>query len=238
MKITFVNKSDTSVLFTMQGTEFTNVRIDKGEAKECELSQEAANLILIPDGISEVTYLFAKLGVISKRYFKATAEYSFSVTDNMTIDLVTNKCKGKFKDEYERILPVSAQGEFEVVKFSVSDEVRIKNILEKAISKGDSGLKIFDAFDILGNSLAGLLILVIPFILIWIFGDIQLAAKICGIAFIPIFLVILIINRLFDKLKRKAWKKLKEYMLRNQIFKDYNSYFDNKYISDVFRSKK
>jgi tetrahydromethanopterin S-methyltransferase subunit E len=114
----------------------------------------------------------------------------------------------------------------------------VRNILEKAISKGDNGLKIFDAFDILGNSITGLLFLLIPFILIWIFSDITTAAKICAIAFIPIFLVILIVNRFFDKLKRKAWKKVKAYTLRNQIFKDYNSYFDNEYICSVFKSNK
>ncbi len=237
MKIKFDNKSDSVVIITLQGTEIKNELLLKGEEKIYEISQVPEKLLLIPEGKSDVTYLVAKLGVISRRYFRTTAEYVFSAKDDMKILLLTDKKKGGFRDEYERVVPFSNQTDFTVVNYSVSDEHRMKSMLEDAINKGDKSLKLFDAFDILGNAFTGLLILVIPFILIWIFGDIHLAAKICGSAFIPIFIAIILINRFADKLKRKLWKQTKGFVLRKQIFKDYNSYFDGEYIKSVFDKK-
>lgn len=234
MKITFDNKSDTAVIIALQGV---NEMILKGETKTFEVIESLNELTLIPEGKSDVTYLLAKFGIVLKRYFKTASRYVFTAQDNMEILLLTNKKKGSFADEYERVVPFSNQSEFTVLRYSVSDELRMKRILEEAISKGDKSLKIFDAFDILGNAFTGLLFLIIPFILIWIFGDIHLAAKICGIASIPIFIIIILLNRFFDKIKRMVWKKAKGFTLRKQIFKDYNSYFEDEYIKSVFDKK-
>lgn len=237
MKITFDNEADTAVIVTLQGTDIINEVIAKGERKEFELFAECSKLTVIPEGKSDVTYLLAKFGIVLKRFFKTASHYTFTAQDNMEILLLTDKKRGSFADEYERVVPFSNQSRFALVRYSVSDEVRMKGILEEAINKGDKSLKIFDAFDILGNAFTGLLLLIIPFILIWVFGDIHLAVKICGTAYIPIFIIIILMNRFFDKVKRKLWKRAKGFTLRKQIFKDYNSYFEDEYIKSVFDKK-
>ncbi len=237
MRITFDNKSGSAVIAVFYGCGDAREIIQKDEAKTVEVDESVNEFVLIPEGKSDVIYLLAKFGIVLKRFFKTASRYAFTAQDNMKILLLTDKKRGSFADEYERVVPFSNQSSFALVRYSVSDEVRMKGILEEAINKGDKSLKIFDAFDILGNAFTGLLLLIIPFILIWIFGDIHLAAKICGTAYIPIFIIIILMNRFFDKVKRKLWKRAKGFTLRKQIFKDYNSYFEDEYIKSVFDKK-
>ncbi len=234
MKITLNNKAHTNIIVTLTGTNVINAVISKGEIKTTEIEGTPERIILIPEGKSDVTYLLAKFGVVLKRYFKITSEYTFTAKDNIEILLLTDKKAGSFRDEYERVMPMSEETEFSSLKYFVSDEQRMRKILENAINQADKSLKFFDLFDILGNALTALLILIVPFILIWIFGDINSAVKICSYAFAVLFVLVVLLNRFSDKVKRKLWKKTKGFALRKQIFKDYNSYFDSEYINSVF----
>ena len=182
---------------------------------------------------SYITYILAKFGVVLKRHFKLRSNYAFDIGDDITVVLTTDKKKGKFMDEYEKVVCKADSSHISLRGHSVHDEDRVKRELAAAIRRSDNTLKIFDLFDILGNGLTAALFLLIPFAIIWFFADIRLAAEICTIAFIPIFAVIICLNRFFDKLRRKIWKRVRSAKLKNQIFKDYNSYFDSEYIESV-----
>lgn len=232
MKISFINKSDKPVYITMGENSIT---ADKSQTKVLEADNSVSTFTLQVDEGSYVTYILAKFGVVLRRHFKLKSEYSVSGDGDITVTLKTEKKKGRFMDEYERVVPSSAQGTLSLVSYSVPDEARLKKELESANKRADNTIKIFDVFDILGNAFTAILFLLIPFGVIWIFADVQLAAKVCGMAFIPIFGLIIYLNRVFDKLKRRLWKTAKSKRLQNEIFKDYNSYFDNEYISSVFK---
>lgn len=232
MKISFINKSGKPVYITMGENSIT---IDKSQTKVLETDNSVSTFTLQVDEGSYVTYILAKFGVVLRRHLKLKSEYSVSGDGDITVTLKTEKKKGRFMDEYERVVPSSAQGTLSLVSYSVPDEARLKKELEGANKRADNTIKIFDVFDILGNAFTAILFLLIPFGVIWIFADVQLAAKVCGMAFIPIFGLIIYLNRVFDKLKRRLWKTAKSKRLQNEIFKDYNSYFDNVYISSVFK---
>lgn len=234
MKLTFRNTTANDVLLILMNNNYT---LSPSSEMSFETDTSNVEFSLEPRCASEIRYLSRKTGVISLRSFKLKASYTVKITKDTLIQLVSNVKKGKFRDEYERIVPFSNDCSFSNPFYCVRDEKAVRYQFEKSRTKGNRTLLIFDFFDILGNCLTALLLLIVPFALIWIFGDFDLAVRICGYAFIPIFIIILLINRLFDKFKRKIWKKGKSFALKNQIFKDYNSYFDNEYITSVFNAE-
>lgn len=234
MNITFINKSDKAVYITLTGETLISETLQKGESKTLS-ADKVTSFSLQADEGSYITYILAKFGIVLKRHFKVRSDYPVDSDSDFEITLKAEKKKGKFMDEYEIIVPLSKQRVFHSVTYSVPDEEKIKKELENANKRSDNTLKLFDVFDILGNAVTALLFLLIPFAIIWIFADVQLAAKICGMAFIPIFGLIIYMNRFFDKLKRRIWKAAKSKRLKNEIFKDYNSYFSSDYIASVIK---
>ena len=229
MNINFINKSDKDIYITMNDESIT---VNGGERKTLSADEAGTFTVQISEN-SYITYILAKFGVVLKRHFKLRSNYAFDIGDDITVVLTTDKKKGKFMDEYEKVVCKTDSSHISLRGHSVPDEDRLKRELAAAIRRSDNTLKIFDLFDILGNGLTAALFLLIPFAIIWIFADVRLAAEICTIAFIPIFALIICLNRFFDKLKRKLWKKARSAKLKNQIFKDYNSYFTDEYIASV-----
>ena len=230
MNITFINKSAKDVYITLGHSDTI---VNSGERKTVTADEADTFRVQVNEG-SYVTYILEKFGVVLKRYFKLRSEYTFCGDEDIEVILTTNKKKGRFMDEYERVICYADNNRLSQLSYVVPDEEKLKKELETAVKRGDNTLKIFDLFDILGNGLSAALLLLIPFVIIWIIADIELAGKICLMAFIPIFALIIYLNRFFDKLKRRLWKSAKSAKLKNQIFKDYNSYFDSEYIDSVF----
>jgi hypothetical protein len=231
MNINFINKSGKDIYITLSSE---NLTINSGERKSVVAEQSGTIGVQVNEG-SYVTYIMEKFGIVLKRYFKVKSEYSYNSSEDMTIILTSDKKKGKFMDEYERVICLADNSLLSLLTYSVPDEEKLKKELGNAVKRGDNTLKLFDLFDILGNGLSAALFLLIPFVIIWIIADVELAGKICLMAFIPIFAVIICLNRFFDKLKRNLWKSARSAKLKNQIFKDYNSYFDNEYIASVLK---
>lgn len=234
MIISVENQTGLTVNVKINNREIT---LQPTKSQDFDVTENDIVLTVSPVLRSEIIYAVAKFGVILKRFFSVKSQYSFTADKDCKISLLTHKKKGRFMDEYKRIVPFSNDIVFGDVLYSVADEERIKKEIEDSIKKGDKALKIFDVFDILGNAFTVILLLLIPFALIGIFADFAIALKICGILFIPTFIIIILFNRFFDKLKRKMWKKAKGYTLKKEIFKDYNSYFEHGYIKSVFDKK-
>ena len=234
MKLTFRNTTPNNVLLTRRENSYT---INPSSEMCLEIAEDTVDFSLEPCSENNIRYLSRKAGIILYRHFKLRSSYSEGFEADTLIQLVSDVKKGKFLDEYERVVPFSNEHSFSEPDYSVKDGKAVLSQLQKSQANGNRTLFIFDLFDILGNSFTALLLLIIPFILIWIFGSIVLAAKICGCIFLVLFIIILIANRFLDKLKRALWKKGKAFVLRKQIFKNYNSYFDNEYITSVFSAK-
>lgn len=229
MTITFVNKSAKDIYINFA---YDSLIINSGERKSVVAVEAGTFGVQVNEG-SYVRYILEKFGVVFKRCFKLRTEYSYNMGEDITVTLISETRKGKFMDEYERVICRADNTRVSPLGYSVPDEAKLKKELAYANKRADNTIKLFDVFDILGNALSALLFLLIPFVIIWIFADIELAGKICGIAFIPIFGLIIYLNRFFDKLKRRLWKTAKDKRLENEIFKDYNSYFDSEYIESV-----
>ncbi len=234
MEITFINKSNKPVYVTL-GENSARIATAQRETLYCDGLDGTFTAQV--DEASYVRYVLAKFGVVLRRQFKLVTEYEFTAVSDMVVVLYDDKRKGRYMDEYEKIVPRTTDGTIRQVSCRVPDEDKIKSELAGANKRSNNAVKLFDVFDILGNALSGLLLLVIPFILIWIFADIDTASKICGMIYIPMFAVIVLFNRYMDKLKRKVWALLKAKKLEKDIFKDYNSYFDSEYIESVYRGR-
>lgn len=231
MNITFINKSNKNIYISIGHSDTI---INSGELKTVDTDDADTFTVQVNEG-SYITYILENFGIVLKRHFKIASEYSFTTDKDLTVTLLSEKQKGKFMDEYERVLCRADNNSLALLSFGVPDEEKLKKELEAANKRADNTIKIFDLFDILGNGISAALLLLIPFVIICIIADIELAGKICTMAFIPIFALIIYLNRFFDKIKRHLWKTAKGVKLKNQIFKDYNSYFDSEYIASVFK---
>ena len=229
-KITIINKSNITLCLTAENESY----ILYPSQVQCIVTEKAPfHFSAYPDSVNRIDYLFKSAGIISKRHFVLVSDFQLRTGEECEVSFYTNTKKGRFRDEYEYCVPYCSQGTIDVLHHSVKDEESFRQEFEQSGKKGKRALLVLDFFDILGNALAGILLLVIPFLFIWLFWDIRLAWNICSVAFIPIFIIIVIINRILDKLKKAAWQKGKSFALRKQIFKDYNSYFQQDYISSV-----
>ncbi len=231
MKITFQNNSSVTVGLNVQGSELVLPPCAKESVESDRFVTEAFVYPLVPNSLN---YISRKLGLITKRNFSVKSSCCVQTKTDCTVVLTQECKKGRFMDEYLRIVPKSNDSVVNTVSYGVWDEEKIRKALEQASKRGGRFMRLFDAFDIIGNGFTCLLILLIPFLLLWIFKDINIAFKVCSIAFIPMFGAVICINRFFDKLKTGLWKKAKGFALKNEVFEDYNSYFDDEYITSVF----
>lgn len=223
-----------------------HIELDTGDIKqiipamgtyECESDSSQFSFSLNPYEKSDIKYIFRHAGVVRKRSFCTLVSYSAKLAGNTVINLYTDKAKGNFADEYTRIVAVSDTALLSPVFYKVADEAFVKAELEKSKKKGNQALFMFDILDIIGNAFTVLLLLLIPFALIWLFGSFETAYTVCGYLFIPIFAIIVIINRFFDKYKKKLWFFIKGKVLENKTFQGTDSYFSEEYIREVFGKK-
>lgn len=198
---------------------------------------DSFSFTVCPDEASRIVYLSKKSGVMLKRFFTTCATYSAASSEDVTIDLFLHSKKGHFADQYNRVAAKSNSVNLTEPVYSIFDEEKLRTEFSAAEKKGKKALLIFDLFDILGNAFTSLLLLLIPFALIWIFGSFETAYTVCGYIFIPVFAIIVIINRVADKYKKKLWRFFKGKALNNSIFKGNDSYFKHEYIFHVFNSR-
>lgn len=186
---------------------------------------------------SSLSYFIRRAGLIRKKDFCILTTYKTRVGWDSVITINIISAKGRFFDTYHRVTATCDNFPITLESYSVADEKEMRKEFADANKKGNRALFVFDMFDIIGNAFTVLLLLLIPFALIWLFGSFETAYTVCGYLFIPIFAVIVIINRVFDKYKKKLWFFFKGKALKNKTFRGTDSYFSEEYIREVFGTK-
>ena len=231
MKITFNNLSGEHIELTIDGK--TSL-IGAASQAEAAVGCGPLSFSLNPYEKSSVSYLIRRAGLIRKKSFCTLTTYSTAVGRDSVINLHTDSAKGKFSDTYRRVVATGNGFPVTLESYAVADESEMRKEFAAASKRGSRAIFLFDVLDILKSGLIVLLLLLIPFALIWLFGSLETAYTVCRNLFIPIFIVIIIFNRIFDRLKKKLWYYLKSKTLRNSVYKGTDSHFEEEYIREVF----
>lgn len=231
MEVTFINHSDEHIELTLYRT----TRIIGAHSSEViPVDYGRLTFSLNPYEKSYLMYFIKKAGLIRKKSFCTLTSYSTEIFRDSVIDLSTVSAKGAFADTYHKVVakvdgfPVIPEG------YRVVDEDEMRKEFADAKKHGNRTIFFFDVLDILKSGLIVLLLLLIPFALIWIFSSLEDAYTVCRNLFIPIFAVIIIFNRIFDRLKKKLWYYLKGKTLKKSTYKGTNSHFEEEYIREIF----
>lgn len=233
MKINFKNHTDCDIRLCIEGKTLI---IPASADTEYLIEGKQAEFSVCQDELSKISYLSKKGGVILKKDFTVLSTYSINSEGECTVNLFFRSKKGRFADSYRRILALCDRGTLSSPYFSIFDEQRVRDAFASSQKNGNRALLLFDFFDILGNVFTALLVLLVPFGLIWLFGSFETACRVCGILFVPIFIFIIVINRVADKYKRKTWQFLKKKVLARETFKGNESYFSHEYIKEVIEA--
>ncbi len=231
MKIIFRNLSDKHIELTSEGE--THI-IASGSAYELYTYDGQVSFSLNPYEKSFLTYFIRKAGVIRKKNFCTVSDYKAEFGGDTVINLKIDRVKGKFSDIYRRVSATVGSVTLAPESFRVIDEAEMKKEFTDAKKRGNRTIFLFDVLDILKSGLIVFLLLLIPFALIWIFGSLETAYTICGYLFIPIFIMIIIFNRIFDRLKKKLWYFAKGKALKNSTYKGTDSHFEEEYMREIF----
>ncbi len=231
MKITFNNLSGEHIELTIDGK--TSL-IGADSQAEAAVGCGPLSFSLNPYEKSSVSYLIRRAGLIRKKSFCTRTAYSTDISRDTVITVRTDSAKGSFADTYRRATADCTDCPLTLEHYTVADESEMRKEFAAASKRGSRAIFLFDVLDILKSGLIVLLLLLIPFALIWLFGSLETAYTVCRNLFIPIFIVIIIFNRIFDRLKKKLWYYLKSKTLRNSVYKGTDSHFEEAYIREIF----
>lgn len=234
MKITFRNLSGEHIELTLNG-KTTIIAANSSEKILVDYGELTFSLNTYRK--SSLSYFIRRAGLIRKKSFCTLTTYSTAVGRDSVINLHTDSAKGKFSDTYRRVVATGNDFPVTLEGYAVTDEKEMRKEFADAKKRGNRTIFLFDVLDILKSALIVLLLLLIPFALIWLFGSFETAYTFCGYLFIPIFAIIVIINRVFDKYKKKLWYFAKGKALKNSVYKGTDSHFEEEYIKEIFSSK-
>lgn len=231
MKITFNNCSKEHIELT--SGEKKQI-IASGSSFDYITDNSSLSFSVNPYEKSFVTYFWRTVGLIRKKNFCTLSHYSTAINKNAVINLHHSSAKGRFSDIYRRVTAVGEEFPVTLERYSVADETDMRKEFARARKRNLRTVFFFELLDILKSGLIVLLLLLIPFALIWIFGSLETAFTVCRNLFIPIFIIIIIFNRIFDGLKKKLWYFLKGKALKNSTYKGTDSHFEDEYIREIF----
>lgn len=231
MKITFNNLSGEHIELTAQGKTSVIPALSSTELPEVS---ESFSFSLNPYEKSYLKYFIRRFGLVRQKSFCLRTVYNAAITRDSVISLRTQRARGSFLDTYHRAVATGYGFPLTLEKSVVADEEEMRKEFASAKKRGNRTVFLFDVLDILKSGLIVALLLLIPFALIWLFGSFETAYTVCGYLFIPIFLVIIIFNRLFDLLRKKLWYFFKGKTLEKSTYKGTDSHFDENYIKEIF----
>ena len=255
MQIFLKNESDKTISVTISGSNYT---LFPNEQKSAYSGTPCAELSVSPDSNSIKDYVTSKIGLNYYHRFSVVSKYSVTLTDGVTIRFYAETAHGNNFESYLRIYPFCKECDFSMPFYTVKNAESLKmqiaqNDKNEVVLLQGAGLagKLFKAKNTFDDIITALIlgaVALVVFILVWIFKDFKTAATIyAGIAVFGFLLWKLVLERALKKAKQKAKHKAEEKVekiflpcdnMPEGIFKTKDSYFDNDYISAVFKHSK
>ena len=254
MQIFLKNESDKAITVTLDGSNYTLL---PNKQKSAYINTIHAELSVAADSNDIKDYVASKIGLNYFHRFSVISKYSTILTDGATVRFYAEAAHGNNFESYLRIYPFCKECKFSSPFYTVknAEELKIQiaqNDKNEVVILQGAGLagKLFKAKNTFDDIITALIlgaIALVVFILVWIFKDFKTAAIYGGIAVFGFLLWKLILERALKKAKQKAKHKAEEKLekmflpcdnMPEGIFKTKDSYFDNDYISAVFKHSK
>ncbi len=256
MNIYFRNQSDKKIIIGLNGIVYF---LSSGSDEIYSIDTNEVRLTLTTEDEYSFETFSEKRGMTLYRRFITVAHYDFVLERDSEISLDVETVRGNNLESYQRAVPSLKGGFLPEAYYSVKDEATVRNKLrddeqklgefEKKADKWSKvlgvGMWLDDAFAVVGGIFLGLILLGTTIGLLIVFP----------IPTIIVLSVLLVVGALswkilkkvfdfafksFDKLLNRHGEKIGESIapcndMPEDIFKDDTSYFDNEYISAVFK---
>lgn len=256
MNIYFKNQSDKKIVITLNGLAYF---LPSGADDILQINSTEVNMSLATEDEYSFETFSQKRGMTLYHRFITVAHYDFQLYKDSEISLKVETVSGNNLESYQRVVPSLKGGFLPEAYYSVKDEVVVRSKLRDDEQKLDkfekktekwsrvlgAGMWIDDAFAVIGGIFLGI-------ILLGTIIGLLIAFPIPTIIVLSVLLVVgafgcKTIKKVFyfafkgfDKLLNRYGEKIGESIapcndMPEDIFKDDNSYFDNEYISAVFK---
>lgn len=256
MNIYFKNQSDKRIILTLNGIAYF---LSGGADEIYPIDKNEVRLTLTTEDEYSFETFSQKRGMTLFHRFITVAHYNFVLEKDNEISLKVETVRGNNLESYQRVVP-SLKGEFmPEAYYTVKDADSVRNKLrddeqklgafEKKADKWsrvlDVGMWLDDAFTVICGILLGLILLgtIIGLLIVFPIPTIIVLSVFLVVGAIGWKIIKKVFNfafKSFDRLLGRHGEKIGESIapcndMPEDIFKDDNSYFDNEYISAVFR---
>ncbi len=256
MNIYFKNQSDKKIILTLNGICYALPKM--GDEIYSVDNKEVSLSLTTEDEYSFETFS-QKRGMTLYHRFITVAHYDFIIEKDSEISLKTETAKGDRFESYQRVVASLKGGFLPEARYSVKNENLVKakftqdkknlNAYEKKMDKVgkvlDVGMKIDDIFA--NICLAVLAIIIVGAVIVSFIAFpiptavvVGILALICALGWKFLKKAFVLLTKILDRLFDKHGDKIDEAFtncknMPEDLYKDESSYFENEYISAVFK---
>lgn len=252
MKIYFKNQSSKKIIMTLNGLSYC---LPPKSSEIYSIFGSEVNLKLTTDEEYSYETLSEKRGMTAYHRFITEAKYEFLLEKDTQIILEVEASRGNNLDSYQRVIAIAEGFSLPEATYSVKNERDVKEKLsqnEKKLGDYDKKLykfgKVLNVADKLDDIFTGICCVILALICIGavIFGLITFTVPtiiillVLGVVGVIVYKVLKrfvgFAGSSFEKLLDKHGDKLFPCPdMPSDLFKDDSSYFENEYISAVFK---
>ncbi|MBQ7296206.1 MAG: hypothetical protein IJW86_08475 [Clostridia bacterium] len=256
MNIYFRNQSDKRIILTLNGIVYF---LPSGADDILQIDGTKVKMSLTTEDEYSFETFSEKRGMTLYHRFITVAHYSFELKRDSEISLKVETVRGNNLESYQRVVATLKGGFLPEAYYTVKDEDSVRNKLrydEQKLDKFDKktekwskvlgvGMWLDDAFTVICGIFLGLILLgiLIGLLITFPIPTIIVLSVILVVGALSWKIIKKVFNfafKSFDKLLDRHGEKIGESIapcndMPEGIFKDDNSYFDNEYISAVFK---
>lgn len=255
MNINFKNESDKNIILTLNGI----VHFLRSHSENTLQSNNEISLSLTTEDEYSSETASEKRGLTLFHRFITVADYNFTLHKDSEISLRVETARGNNLDSYQRVIPSLKGGFLPDASYTVKNESAVRqklkqdednlNRFDKKLGKADKaisiGMRLDDIIGVICGIFFALILLVIAIFSFKAYPTataiiLSILLVIGVISYKLLKKIIHLITKTFEKLLDKHGDKIGDALapctdMPMELFKDDNSYFDNEYISAVFR---
>ncbi len=259
MNIYFKNQSDKKIILKLNGIVYF---LSEGADEIYPTDTGKINLTLTTEDEYSFESLSQKRGMTMYHRFITVAHYEFILDKDSEISLKVETVRGNNLESYQRVVPSLKGGFLPEAEYTIKDEDSIRKKLkddeckfdefdkktEKAAKVLSVGMWLDDAFAVVGGIFLAIILIGIiigaliafPIPTAIILSVLIIVGALCWKIIKKVFNFIF---KGFDRLLNRHGEKIGESIapctdMPEGIFEDGSSYFDNEYISAVFKYSK